>query len=74
MYPWFFSILGTHLKEFQRVQRNNSPGLHSMYTGVHSDVAQESYLFEDSASTLGVSGISGMEWWNGLLEWNTGMG
>ena len=20
-----------------------------------------------------VSGISGMEWWNGLLEWNTGM-
>ena len=20
-----------------------------------------------------MSGISGMEWWNGLLEWNTGM-
>ena len=20
-----------------------------------------------------VSGISGMEWWNGLLEWNTGI-
>ena len=20
-----------------------------------------------------VSGISGMEWWNGLLEWTTGM-
>ena len=22
---------------------------------------------------FGVSGISEMEWWNGLLEWNTGM-
>ena len=20
-----------------------------------------------------MSGISGMEWWNGVLEWNTGM-
>ena len=22
---------------------------------------------------LKVSGINGMEWWNGLLEWNTGI-
>ena len=21
----------------------------------------------------GLSGISGMEWWNGIVEWNTGM-
>ena len=35
----------------QRDQRNNSPGLHSdvhrcTFTGVHSDVAWESYLFD----------------------------
>ena len=27
----------------------------------------------DPPRLSGVSGISGMEWWNGLLEWNTGM-
>ena len=30
------------------------------------DSLLQTYLFR-------VSGISGMEWWNRLLEWNTGM-
>ena len=29
---------------------------------------------DDEVPHTGVSGISGMEWWNGIVEWNTGMG